>query len=346
MIDTAQGRQRSLTQLRLKREILDTVMDGKADELKKGQIDKDRVRRGAFVNMDEVDKGDSLYRRYRGEAEKMGAGEAADRLEKLVQGWEETLPNTADLEDRTLLEAKIKTARSLYLQLIDEETQLTEKFPEKKPPEEKLDKPDEIIEPQEPQVQEESPESQAKELAEATRREGTGQLYGFVYPIDRNTSPGWEPGMGFNKGETITGNPTQYRELTQQTRPQFPPREVRDPYEHPNRQIWMVDQYGNGLLHITYDMYTDTPFDTRPGVGVNLNVVLPTELANKINAAVWENPNLADAYFKALFPGIVGPDGSTHIRRKPAAELLILDRRQNPTNTQGESRKFPNPIEY
>lgn len=346
------GKQRILDQLRSERKTLDRVIDKKADEL----IDKDVVKRAdksrEYARKHGLEEDaefwnnqpGSLQRSYR-EAEKMPASEAADRIDVLVNGWEKTIPNITDTKEVARLDFDIQCARSLQQKLYDEAPRATQDTQQK------------IVQTtpkQEAQSPQEQLEQRARQLAEITRRKGIGQIYGFVHPIDKNIPQGFAPGPGFDKGEDIQTEIMQGRyneqcRILQRTiASHFPPSEVRNPYDNSNRQTWMMEQYGpdNTMQKITYDMYTETPFDTRPGVSVMLNVVVPTEIANQINTAVRENPDFADAYFKAIFPGVVGEDGSTHIRRKQATELLILDQRENPFNIQGEVLKLPHPIKY
>lgn len=363
-IDTSSGRQRLSDQLRSERKTLDKVIDMKTLELVREEIDELTETYGYAHHETPY-----MYQFSYKKAEKMSTGEAADRIDGLVHGWEETLPNTKDPQEAAKLEFEIKCARSLQVMLFDEEsrakqnTQSEKAQPttgsqvvEKQPPqparqtETSTTRTTEVQE--ETQTSQERLEQRAKELAEATRREGIGQMYGYVSPLDKNAPSGFFAGIGFDKGQVIQGQQNndinQGVALRKRIVTRFPPPEVRDPYDYPERQIWMMGQYppDSKMQKITYDMYTETPYDTRPGVGVMLNAVVPNELANRINAAVRENPNFADAYFKAIFPDAVGQDGSTHIRRKRATELLILDQRENPRNMQGETVKFPQPIEY
>lgn len=361
-IDTSSDRQRLSDQLRSERETLDKVIDMKALELVREEIDELTNRYGYTHHETPY-----IYQQSYKKAEKMSAGEAADRIDGLVHGWEETLPNTTDPQEAAKLEFQIKCARNLQVMLFDEEarikqntqsekTQPTTDSQEKQPlqptkqTETSTARATEVQ--QETQTPQERFEQRAKELAEATRREGIGQMYGFVYPLDKNILKGFAAGMGFDRGQIVQGqqnaDPYQARALQKRIAAHFPPQEVRDAYDHQERQIWMMEQYhpDSNMQRITYDMYTESPYETRPGVGVMLNVVVPNELANQINAAVRENPNFADAYFKAIFPDVVGQDGLTRIRRKRATELLILDQRQNPRNMQGETIKFSQPIEY
>lgn len=241
------------------------------------------------------------------------------------------------------------------------------------------------------QVKQEIEEQRVAELARTTKREGMGQLCGMTYPLDRKTQgPGYYPGMGFIKGETIDGDPQKYRELFEVVGGSTPQHEIRNPYENKNRQVWTTKEYKatkteirhervkgglfglgektvthseervksfrgkggelrgeNGWRQYTYDMLTETPFDTRPGVSVQMNVAVPPELAQKIDREVEMNAMFPDRYFKALFPGAVGKNGETHIKRKPATELAIVDLRKDPTGRKVEAiKQYPTQIEY
>jgi hypothetical protein len=102
---------------------------------------------------------------------------------------------------------------------------------------------------------------------------------------------------------------------------------------------------GPDWTHYTCQMPHIPPNDDRPGHHVRLDFVVPPDVANQLDQAVSANPLFADRFFQAVFPGIVGEDYKTHIKRKPATELAVIDNR-DPKHKTAEIKPYPQPIPY
>jgi len=289
--------------------------------------------------------GGSDYERFVPTAREMTASEAYDILQDEIREWDQELGNDARItpEQRVVIETRLKAASRLGKKLSREgESGSTQTDGEARP------------------VREGETEKNAGELAKVSREQGFGQLYGLVYPIDKTPGVGGYPGMGFVKGKDIIGSNTDYRELTGVLKPSNP-WEFINSYDQTFRQAWIANKYHptsnfmtksfqgehpeGDWTQFTYVMPTETPHETRPGVDVQLNVVVPPEIAKQIDKAIAEDPLFADAYFKALFPGAVGEDGGTHIKRVRATELVVVDRRDGGTGSPSVIQ-YPKPIEY
>lgn len=102
----------------------------------------------------------------------------------------------------------------------------------------------------------------------------------------------------------------------------------------------------NGWRSYSYFMLTENPGDVRVGVGTMMNIVVPPEIAQKIDKEVEADPMFPDRYFKALFPGVVGENPNTYIKRKEATEIAVVDLRKDPAGRTGEVRPYSQPIKY
>src|SRR3989344_480990 len=219
-------------------------------------------------------------------------------------------------------------------------------------------------------------ENRAKELATLTKSRGIGQRYGYQRPIDKNIRyDGFYPGKGFILGDEVTGNEREYYKLQELIVPFSGNDPILDS-KQTQRQILLINKYKppvrkwktqvgglfrkryeeheaqntfNGKhgeedwIQFTYFMYIQ---HYRPGTTIELNVAVPPDLAKQIESAIKNDPYFPDRYFKALFPGIFGEDKKVSLTRHPATELLVADRRENPQNTAGELRHYPQPIPY
>ncbi len=101
-----------------------------------------------------------------------------------------------------------------------------------------------------------------------------------------------------------------------------------------------------GWLEYEYFQYEDPLYDKghRPGVILTLSVMVPPDIAAEIDSQVLADPYFPNAYQSALYPDLIGGDVKTHVRRLPARELLVVDCRDNPKNTQGQLRQYPQPL--
>ncbi len=304
------------------------------------------------------------------EAKKMQASEATDILQGLIYEWHGILDNDElSPGDAAELKFRIAAARNLEDRLIREENEVPRST-------EQQSDANVSSRTSETKSAEEQQEQIANELAKATHDNGFGQLWGFLYPVDKTNGLGQYPGQGFSMGSNIVGNEADYRAL-QKFLPRYqfdydyssPNHNVWSPYDHVNRQMWVASNFqatsytGSGEEAKTfqgkhgekdwssydYYMYTETPYDTRGGVQVRLSVAVPPDIARKLDTAVSQDPLFPDRYFKALFPGMVGENGETNIRRKRATELATLDyRNYRSTFVQPtpQIRQFPKAIEY
>lgn len=219
-------------------------------------------------------------------------------------------------------------------------------------------------------------ENRAKELAILTKNRDIGQRLGYQSPIDKNIQyPGFYPGKGFILGDEVAGGEREYGKLqelivptgdrgpsldSKQTQRQLllikkytPPvrkwrTEVgglfRKRYEEHEEMVTFNRKHGEeDWVQFTYFMYIQ---HYRPGTTIELNVAVPPDLAKQIESAIQDDPYFPDRYFKALFPGMFGEDKKVFLTRYPATELLVVDRRENPQNTAGELKHYPQPIPY
>ena len=219
-------------------------------------------------------------------------------------------------------------------------------------------------------------ENRAKELGTLTKSQGMGQRFGYQRPIDKNIRyDGFYPGKGFILGDEVINDEREYYKLLELIVPVY----GRDPIcdsKQTQRQLLLINKYkppvrkwrteAGGLfrkryeeheepitfhgkhgeedwIQFTYFMYIQ---HHRPGTTIELNVAVPPDLAKQIESAIQDHPYFPDRYFKALFPGMFGEDKRVSLTRHPATELLVVDRRENPQNTAGELRQYPQPIPY
>lgn len=214
-------------------------------------------------------------------------------------------------------------------------------------------------------------------LADATRQHGFGYLYG-KFPRTLVDNSNAQCIGGFILGEKVSREDSTDIGKMARFHLEYPPAEFRQTYTPPPRFVLTVSRYtppshtyeqGKGVFGkqrvtnvynykgkqgqegwVQYDYYMPIPavYDTgkeRSGTNVFLTVVVPPALAEQIDRNVAQNPLFFDRYFQALYPGIVGQDVTTHIRRNPATELDIRDTRPNPSLRSGRIN-FPQPIPF
>lgn len=97
-------------------------------------------------------------------------------------------------------------------------------------------------------------------------------------------------------------------------------------------------------IQYDYRMIIEYPYDTRSGTFVNMSVAVPPDIANQIDDQVAKNIYFPDAFFKALYPGYIGPDAKQDVKRIQATELEVIDLLGKPPKS--EIRKYPQPIPY
>ena len=230
------------------------------------------------------------------------------------------------------------------------------------------------------------PATKATELARLTREQGMGLLMGKFPKamVQAADGEGFIFIKGFIKGEEVkTKNPwtteTDFSFKQIATAAPFP-RDLTSTAET-HRQTLVITRYSppahtttrqeggflrkkriteeqidsyngkhgeNGWIQYVYIQPEDPCFDfsRRPGTELHLHVTVPPDIAKEIDAQVNANPYFVDTYQKALYPDLIGENPETHVKRIPAAELLVVDCRENPKNTQGTIIPYPQPLPY
>lgn len=230
------------------------------------------------------------------------------------------------------------------------------------------------------------PAVKAVELARLTREQGMGILMGkFPKTIVQATDgKGFMFIKGFIKGEEVrTKNPwtaetdsifknmaavaTFPRDLTSITETHRQTLVVTR-YSPPTHTITrqeggflrkktitekQLDSYNgkhgeDGWIHYVYIQPEDPCFDfaRRPGTELDLHITVPPDIAKEIDTQVNADPYFIDNYQKALYPDLIGDNPETHVKRTPATELLVVDYRENPKNTQGKIIAYPQSLPY
>ena len=95
-------------------------------------------------------------------------------------------------------------------------------------------------------------------------------------------------------------------------------------------------------VQFTYYIPTVHKYDGRPGIFVQMSVVVPPNIASQIEQEVEKNVYFPDAFFNALYPGYLGPDIATNIKMVKPTELQIADRRKG--KYKNEVRPYPQPL--
>ncbi|HSX38610.1 MAG TPA: hypothetical protein VLE95_07255 [Chlamydiales bacterium] len=194
-------------------------------------------------------------------------------------------------------------------------------------------------------------EAKAEELARITRLEGEGFLSG-KFPRGFYQDPGqigsYQSIRAFGYGKTLENDDDIKR--------YFPPTisENDQDLETAGTQIWTISDHkdfqgkATGLIQYQYYMPTPNDYDLswRPGCFVRLSVSVPQSIATKLDAAVAENPLFPDKYFQALYPGLVGEDTNSHIRRSEAKNLIVRDLRKNHDPNDRTIMPYSQPIPY
>ena len=80
------------------------------------------------------------------------------------------------------------------------------------------------------------------------------------------------------------------------------------------------------------------------GNSLSMSIAVPPDIASKIDAEVEKDVYFPDAFLKALYPGLIGPDNLDDIKRLQTEELQVLDTTVKPLRS--EIRKYPQPIPY
>lgn len=174
-----------------------------------------------------------------------------------------------------------------------------------------------------------------------------------------------------------------WRMLSARTGDKNLPYEVWYPYTQINRQVWTASEFHPPTIWekkvtsgrfpfkrteirnerydykgkigpiegVQYDYFMPVgriyDIGNRPGVFVNLTVVVPPEIASKIDAIdLQKHPEFPDLYMKSLYPGFIGSDTKTQIHREQAIELFVRDWRKNPDPKAGIVIPYPKPIPY
>lgn len=218
------------------------------------------------------------------------------------------------------------------------------------------------------------------ELAIQTKEKGIGQIFGYALPIEVGGTGhmGFQNGPGFALGENVSS--IQAKDTLQNVIPNSYST-VHDlvgdeRYEDNPKQVWLSEKFtppakrwetkSGGLLRkkvetheevvtfngkhgagdwIMYSYYIPTVNKTsRGGDFVQLTVVVPPELAIRIDGALEEDVYFPDKYFRSLFPNVIGRDDKNSMVRRSTTKLLVVNRRENPQNN-GELRNYPQPIE-
>src|SRR3989344_6595578 len=94
-------------------------------------------------------------------------------------------------------------------------------------------------------------------------------------------------------------------------------------------------------IQFDYCMHIIHKYDLRRNI-VAMVIVVPPDISSQIEEQVAKNVYFPDAFFKALYPGYIGPDIETDIKRKQATELEIVDLRKGKYNK--EVRPYPQPL--
>jgi len=97
-------------------------------------------------------------------------------------------------------------------------------------------------------------------------------------------------------------------------------------------------------IRYDYRMIIEYPYDARSGTMVNMSVAVPPDIAIQIDEQVTRNVYFPDAFFKALYPGYIGPDAKQDVKRREATELEVIDLVGKPPTR--ELRKYTQPIPY
>lgn len=213
----------------------------------------------------------------------------------------------------------------------------------------------------------------ATELAETTRRRGAGGIYGrfptrLVPILDLYRAIEFTTTGGFIQGEangnflwfSVEGTPYELRqkndnrqiwtkskyvppteEVTQELKMLFGLVTVRKKTNRP--YTYHGKQGGFNWVRFDYYMAVHDP-DGRGGSYVNMMIAVPPDLARQIDEQVERNIYFPDAFFKALYPGYIGPDKQQYITRIPSKELQVVD--LTGKNQKSKMLQYPQPIPY
>lgn len=98
---------------------------------------------------------------------------------------------------------------------------------------------------------------------------------------------------------------------------------------------------------VQFDYYMPAyhALDIRPGTYVNMSIAVPSDIAEQIDEQVKKNVYFPDAFFKALYPGYIGPDKKQNITRPQAKELQIIDNGSK-GGYKSEILQYPQPIPF
>lgn len=102
---------------------------------------------------------------------------------------------------------------------------------------------------------------------------------------------------------------------------------------------------GDDWIMFEYYAPLDSSIEKRPGVYLALNVVVPSDIATRIEEQIDKNPLFPDSFLKALYPDVIGPDNKNDVTRLPTTKLVVVDKRPG-ADPKPQVRPFPQPLSY